>query len=76
MLRRVRWSVLSWFRAEVRESSEGMEGQDIALDEGSIERGSRVNVESMLVEGSGCVRKAVVRVQNLVDPGSPLESRR
>ena len=62
--------MLSWLRAAVRASSEGLEGQDIALDEGSMERGSWVNVESMLVEGSGCARKAVVRVQNLVNPGS------
>lgn len=57
--------MFSWFSAVVRASSEDMDGQDIPLEEGSIERGSRVNVESILVEeGSGCARKTAVRVQS------------
>lgn len=49
-MRRVRWRVFIWVRAVVRVSSEGSEGQDIAFEEGSMERGRRVNVGSIVNE--------------------------
>ena len=52
-LKRVRWRVLRLLRAVVRAVSVEREGLEIALEDGSIVRGRRVNVESMVDGGSG-----------------------
>lgn len=52
-LRRVRWRVLRLLRAVVRAVSVEREGLEMALEDGSIVRGRRVNVESMVDGESG-----------------------